>query len=385
MKHGLAITALGAVLFQIPASYADNELQYLISGIQRPWYERVLSVLTGRRPVRANGVEVRIEDRFTPRNMRLTRAYLTKVLGSFGFGEVVSEPFTMYSTYRGRDPRGVNFYVDLVGKTNPEKINVLNAHYDTTGRGRPGANDNGSGIAAVLSVAKAFSDLGVRPAETIRFLLVDGEERGMQGSSHHFYGARRRGEKFKVFINVDMISHSPSGLPYVCYDPAGSCQISDWVKEANRESGLNFELDRWEGFASDNLTADSEGVPNLSFFEDPRYEDGEEAGYDPRNHSKFDTMQYTNLDYATKITQLIGATTLLAAQGKEAAARVRSYSWRKPSETIRPIPVSTDLFKEAAIESVEILPDAAAAPRRRGPVGLALNCLDSILSFVGLK
>jgi hypothetical protein len=66
-----------------------------------------------------------------------------------------------------------NLEVELPGTVRPEEIVVVGAHYDSV-FGAPGANDNGSGTAGVLALARSFADrIGGR---TLRFVLFVNEE-----------------------------------------------------------------------------------------------------------------------------------------------------------------------------------------------------------------
>ena len=66
-----------------------------------------------------------------------------------------------------------NVVAELKGLQRPDEIIVVGAHYDTV-PGSPGANDNGTGVAALLSVANAFS--GSQPSRTILFAAFVNEE-----------------------------------------------------------------------------------------------------------------------------------------------------------------------------------------------------------------
>lgn len=67
----------------------------------------------------------------------------------------------------------VNLDAEIPGAARPDEIVVVGAHYDAV-RGCPAANDNGSGVAAVLAMARRFAC--VRPARTLRFALWANEE-----------------------------------------------------------------------------------------------------------------------------------------------------------------------------------------------------------------
>ena len=66
-----------------------------------------------------------------------------------------------------------NIGVELSGKDKPEEIFIIGAHYDSVIRS-PGANDNGSGIAALLELARVFKDKNF--SRTIRFVAFVNEE-----------------------------------------------------------------------------------------------------------------------------------------------------------------------------------------------------------------
>lgn len=86
---------------------------------------------------------------------------------------------------------------------------VLGAHFDHCGPhlGRifPGANDNASGSAVVMSIAKAFAKMKNKPKRSLLFVLFGGEEQGLTGS--HFFVAHYPAVdlKFAAMFNFDMV------------------------------------------------------------------------------------------------------------------------------------------------------------------------------------
>ena len=69
----------------------------------------------------------------------------------------------------------------------------------------PGADDNASGCAALLSIAKAFQSLSKKPLRSILFLWVSGEEIGLYGSQSYINNPLVPLEKTVVDLNMDMI------------------------------------------------------------------------------------------------------------------------------------------------------------------------------------
>ena len=80
-------------------------------------------------------------------------------------------------------------YCTKVGVTHPEEMYILGAHYDGIGWGEA-ANDNGSGTALVLELASIFSSPDVKTERSIRFILWNNEETGLNGSAA--YVAQRK-------------------------------------------------------------------------------------------------------------------------------------------------------------------------------------------------
>ncbi len=117
------------------------------------------------------------------------------------------------------DPNYRNLLAILPG-SDPElsaEYIVIGAHYDHIGygysgnaRGRPGgihngADDNASGTATVLEIAKAMSALPVAPRRSILFALWDAEELGLLGSKHWIAHPTRPLDRVRFYLNLDMV------------------------------------------------------------------------------------------------------------------------------------------------------------------------------------
>ena len=71
----------------------------------------------------------------------------------------------------------------------------------------PGADDNASGVAALLEIARAFAASGERPKRTLVFVFWTGEEEGKFGSAHWVRHPLWPLAKTAVYLNLDMIGH----------------------------------------------------------------------------------------------------------------------------------------------------------------------------------
>jgi hypothetical protein len=102
-----------------------------------------------------------------------------------------------------------NLEVTCPGRTRPDEILLIGAHYDSV-PGSPGANDNGSGVAALLEISRLFAALS--PATTLRFVAFVNEEPPFflgkeQGSLVYAKAARARGDDIKLMVALETIGY----------------------------------------------------------------------------------------------------------------------------------------------------------------------------------
>jgi len=116
---------------------------------------------------------------------------------------------------------------------------IVGAHFDSTGKHMgllfPGADDNASGSAAVLQVAKAFSALGRKPKRTVLFVLFGGEEAGLQGSSWFAAHLPKAIGKVDGIFNFDMVGEGDGVRASVSAEPPA---LAEFLKEANATVGI---------------------------------------------------------------------------------------------------------------------------------------------------
>ena len=102
-----------------------------------------------------------------------------------------------------------NVIATINGLTYPDQYYILGAHYDATsqvpGVKAPGADDNGSGTAAVIEAARVLKDYSFD--YSIKFMLFAGEEQGLFGSRAYANEARNRDDQIMGVINLDMIAY----------------------------------------------------------------------------------------------------------------------------------------------------------------------------------
>ncbi len=135
-----------------------------------------------------------------PGTLEKTRDYLEKELGSMNL--VVTKQ-TFYVGSVACD----NLSVDIPGAAKAREIVLVGAHYDSA-EDAAGADDNGSGVAATLALAKVFR--GKTPGRTVRFVLFANEEppyfwTETMGSVQYARAARARGDAIVAMLSLETI------------------------------------------------------------------------------------------------------------------------------------------------------------------------------------
>ena len=128
--------------------------------------------------------------------------YIEQQFAASGYG-------TTRQTYEVSRAPVSNIEAVLPGTTDPASIIVLGAHYDTVG-GCPGANDNATGVAALLELAERFAS---RPqARTIRFVAFVNEEppffqTPQMGSYVYARQCRERGDNIVAMMSLETMGY----------------------------------------------------------------------------------------------------------------------------------------------------------------------------------
>jgi Zn-dependent M28 family amino/carboxypeptidase len=161
----------------------------------------------------------------------------------------------------------------LRGSTKPNEYVVYTAHLDhlglaPTGEDRVynGALDNASGIAALIEIARAFAALPQRPARSVAFVAVTGEEKGELGSN--YFAAHPPFSAIVANINMDMFTMLfPAGD--VIALGAEHSTLGDYAPEAAKQAGFTISPDplpeEVRFIRSDQYSFVKHGIPAITF------------------------------------------------------------------------------------------------------------------------
>ena len=131
----------------------------------------------------------------------------------------VKEVSINYKTKYIKDYETQNIVAYVEGKKNPDSFFVFTAHYDHLGMMGdvifPGANDNASGTAMVLDLARHYAQTENQPDYSIAFILVSGEESGLHGSFHYAENPLFPLKQISFLINLDMVGTGSEGMAFV--------------------------------------------------------------------------------------------------------------------------------------------------------------------------
>lgn len=175
---------------------------------------------------------------------------------------------------------------------------ILSAHYDTV-LGSPGANDDGSGVAALLAIAHVLQQYSFK--HTIQFIAFSGEEVGTYGSYAYARDAYRRSDNIVAVLNLDMIGYANTtegGKILRFFYP----ERSKWIADSAHQIGEVYEpwLNISVGSFPNYIGADHQAFIDYGY-------DGvwiaHADGY-PWGHSPQDTVDRINFTYFTKATRL---------------------------------------------------------------------------------
>lgn len=212
--------------------------------------------------------------------------------------EVVKERQTAYNLIgwlEGRDP------------VLRDEVIVIGAHYDHLGLGgpnslapregdiHPGADDNASGTAGLLELARRLAAAPSRPKRSLLFIAFSAEEKGLLGSAYFVDHPTTRNKRLVAMLNMDMIGRLRDNRLTV----QGVGTSSVWrplLADANTRHGLSLALGE-SGFGpSDHASFYKRNIPVLFFL----------TGSHPDYHRPSDTPDKINYAGERQVLALIG-------------------------------------------------------------------------------
>jgi hypothetical protein len=226
---------------------------------------------------------------------------------------------TLKKAYTNRKVVQARNVIGLLEGSDPklkDEYVVVSAHYDhlgvVGGRTQFGADDNSSGVAALLEIAQAFAESPLKPKRSVLFVSFDSEEAGLLGSFYYGRHPVLPLDKAAAVLNMDMIGRNEDTATWKL-TPEYTAQSVNLVgtlysptlrriaEQENNKLHLNLDFktdteDKEEWFArSDQYVFATQGIPVLLF----------NTGEHPDYHTENDTLDRLNYPKLEKIARLV--------------------------------------------------------------------------------
>ena len=195
-------------------------------------------------------------------------------------------------------------------------IILLCSHYDSVSERpkdvAPGADDDGSGVAATLEIARLLAGIDVK--RQVLFAAFGGEEQGLFGSGECADIAARERWPIHVVINMDMIGASAATPMSVVveYDQGNRNPANDTAAKAfamvMAQAGADYtslDIEHTDIWNSDYMPFEAKGFACIGAYE---------GGDNPFYHKSTDTVDRLDGAYLKAVTQMVLATTLVLAR-----------------------------------------------------------------------
>jgi hypothetical protein len=292
----------------LPAGIApDPVVQQIVEKVTASDLYAYTAVLTGANPAWISGSSVTLTNRNT---------YSTMLGYAVQYAQAEFQAFGLQvTTHTWNQQYAPNLVAEQPGLPGESCLYLLTAHLDNMPPAEiaPGADDNASGSAAVLTAARLLSRFSFRC--TLRYVLFTGEEQGLLGSQAYAAQRWNMGEHISGVINLDMIGFNSDNEPtfdlYASSLVSGSVELAHTFEQVVSAYGLDLEprlmIDDELGSWSDNKSFWDQGYPAILVIEDWR-------DHTPHYHLASDTITTLNFPYFTALTQAAAGALLHLAE-----------------------------------------------------------------------
>jgi Zn-dependent M28 family amino/carboxypeptidase len=290
----------------------DPRIVALLAAVDVNRLTDVIEKLSGEKPITAAGQTTTLITRnsFT-KGLDVALAFIEEQYKAMGKGITVSRDI-----YTVRGKKFANIVAELRGTVNPEKVVIFGAHLDSTAGSPwgsesdcPGADDDGSGTAALLEMARLLA--GQPLSYTVRFCHFTGEEQGLWGSYAYSDKVAKAGIDLVAMVEMDMIGY--------CAKPGNRLDIHDGAdKNGSHELVVKFVRNILTyGLSLNPVDTHNHAVDDRSDhagFLDHGYkavvlsEEFTDDGFNPNYHSTGDKLSACNMPYMVEVVKAMVAT-----------------------------------------------------------------------------
>ncbi len=241
-------------------------------------------------------------------NRKAVATWIKDKFISLGYPDTQLDSFAFNYTYGGNyyQTWQYNVVATYQGFVNPSQVYVMGGHYDAIVPSSsnplviaPGADDNASGVAAAIEVARIMKKYSYVPESTIKFIAFAAEELGLHGAWNYANKAFSQNMNIVFMLNNDMISY--------CTVPPTEWKLRI-QKYPNSQSVTNLAHYIAENFTSLTVTESTQYIQSSDSW--PFYSKGykaiflQENQFTPHYHTVNDLVIHSNMAYAAEMVKV---------------------------------------------------------------------------------
>jgi hypothetical protein len=284
-----------------------------------PWLDSIAARINQDSVVAYDRRLMNFRTRYTYTDSNLAAiSYLKQKFLSFGYTDVKTDTFGVGSGWYSH-----NVICKKLGTIEPGKLIIIGAHFDSYNQQSdpmifaPGADDNASGTAAVMEIARVLA--GIPTRKTIIFIPFGAEEQGLYGSNYYSALAQTYGWDIELMLNMDMIGWNPDAVNnvWINTNPASLAYASLAAQLAQSRTTLIPYINASVGGGSDHYYFGQRGYHFIY---------GAEGDFDtPGWHTDIDTLARLDFPYWTDIARMMGMTTYYVAKAPAGVQSVQLW------------------------------------------------------------
>lgn len=227
-----------------------------------------------------------LQGRFTgSEGERMARAYIEKEFKKLklqpkGTDKGYSQSFSFKGGMHGTGPEGTAYNIVGYLDNKADKTIIIGAHYDHLGLGENGssldanpqgkihngADDNASGVAGVLELARYFKNNKVKESSNFLFICFSGEELGLFGSKYYSENPTINLSSANYMINMDMIGRLNPTTKTITVSGSGTSPVWETLLKNMSTPELSIKTDSAGVGPSDHTSFYLKNIPVLHFF-----------------------------------------------------------------------------------------------------------------------
>ena len=326
MRYLLLFTFQMMLFFQIAAQNTG----IFITQFSSDSLVKTVRKLSGEDSVIINGTKTIIKNRAAYLGGNLTEDYLKARLAGYKL-TVQTQKYSI---------NGLNIFGIPKGSKYPDEVLIIGAHHDAVTNYC--ADDNASGVAAVMETARILS--GYCFEYTVIYAFWDEEEAGLWGSTYHAKQSKTNGQVFRGLINLDMLGYDSNNdrkFDIHVYPNPVSLSLADSIKSIIKRYNLNLnpQIINPGSDRGDHYSYWKQGIYSGIAYGERIFTDDPNPAY----HSENDRIGLFNLPYFYELSKMtIGLTAALAKPCVTPVSEIKAENFLQNAE-IFPNPTNGEI------------------------------------------